>query len=91
MVGLLPGLPRAAYSASLMIIPPGLGGGLVGVVAIAVSQRRSEQTDRGDTVTAADASELVEVTATTAAGAPADMDDAVHRGTAALRRMAGAD
>jgi hypothetical protein len=40
LCGLLPGLPRGVYEAALMIVPPALAGGLIGVVAIAVSQRR---------------------------------------------------
>jgi hypothetical protein len=44
LVGLVPDLPEYAYEASLMIVPSGLVGGLVGVVAIAVSHRRNRAT-----------------------------------------------
>lgn len=40
LAGLVPGLPQPVYAAALMMIPPGVIGGLVGVVAIAVSRRR---------------------------------------------------
>jgi hypothetical protein len=40
LCGLVPGLPRAVYAAALTIVPPGVIGGLVGIVAIAVSRQR---------------------------------------------------
>lgn len=47
LAGLIPGLPRAVYAGALTIIPSGVVGGLVGVVAIAVTRRR--RVSRGST------------------------------------------